>query len=271
MARSEQKMIEILHDLKENHGVLGIKAEFEAEGTRIEECMRLKDVISKASLGLTLKIGGCEAIRDMYDARILGVERIVAPMVESDFALKKYCESIKKVFSPEEQQEIFFAINLETKNTYQCFSQIIESPDFQFIDGVVIGRNDLSYSLGNGRDGVNSDGTMEIARDFCLRSKKMRGDLVVGMGGGVSAASIPLFDSISEKLDYFETRKVIFNYKLRNNVDFEIGIMKALQFEILWLQNKQSFYHNISIEDENRINSLVARHSHRMSELGLTI
>jgi len=34
-------------------------------------------------LGLTLKIGGSEAIRDMFEARVLGVSRIVAPMVET--------------------------------------------------------------------------------------------------------------------------------------------------------------------------------------------
>lgn len=184
MNANEHKMVQILCDLKMNYGVMGIKAEFEAEGTRIEECMRLKDVIASAGLGLTLKIGGCEAIRDMYDARILGVERIVAPMVESAFALKKYCESINKVFTIDEQNEIYFAINLETKQTHDSFDDFINSADFDTIDGVVIGRNDLSYSLGNGREGVNSLGTMEVATDFCKRAKSKRSDIIVGMGGG---------------------------------------------------------------------------------------
>ena len=52
--------------------------------------MRLKEVVSAAGLGLTLKIGGCEAIRDMYEARVLGVARIVAPMIESPYALQKF-------------------------------------------------------------------------------------------------------------------------------------------------------------------------------------
>jgi hypothetical protein len=75
----EREMVEVLTDLRENHHVVGVKAEFEAEGTRLEEAMRLKEVISAAGLGLTLKIGGCEAIRDMFEARVLGVSRIVAP------------------------------------------------------------------------------------------------------------------------------------------------------------------------------------------------
>ena len=86
----EKKMVAVLQDLKENHNVVGVKAEFEAEGTRLEEAMRLKEVVSKAGIDLTIKIGGCEAIKDMYEARVIGVAKIVAPMIESAYALKKY-------------------------------------------------------------------------------------------------------------------------------------------------------------------------------------
>ena len=75
MNQLEKKMVETLIDLKENHHVLGIKAEFEAEGTRLEEALRLKEVVTKAGLDLTIKIGGCEAIKDMYDARTIGVSK----------------------------------------------------------------------------------------------------------------------------------------------------------------------------------------------------
>ena len=90
----EQQMCDTLKDLKENHHVWGVKAEFEAEGTRLEEAMRLKEVVTKAGLDLTIKIGGCEAIKDMLDARTIGVKAIVAPMVESSYALKKYVQKI---------------------------------------------------------------------------------------------------------------------------------------------------------------------------------
>ena len=74
----EKKMVDTLKDLKENHHVLGIKAEFEAEGTRLEEALRLKEVVTKAGLDLTIKIGGCEAIKDMFDARTIGVSALLA-------------------------------------------------------------------------------------------------------------------------------------------------------------------------------------------------
>ena len=69
MNELERKMVQQLQDLREHHHVVGVKAEFEAEGTRIEEAMRLKDVVSSAGLGLTMKVGGGEALRDMYEAR----------------------------------------------------------------------------------------------------------------------------------------------------------------------------------------------------------
>ena len=46
----EKKMVDSLLDLRHNHHVLGVKAEFEAEGTRLEEAMRLKEVVTKAGL-----------------------------------------------------------------------------------------------------------------------------------------------------------------------------------------------------------------------------
>ena len=52
----EHKMVNILKKLKNEYGVYQIKAEFEAEASRVEELMRLKDVISKAELPLVLKI-----------------------------------------------------------------------------------------------------------------------------------------------------------------------------------------------------------------------
>ncbi len=50
MNRQEFEMIELLKKLKNEYGVIEIKAEFEAEGSRIEELMRLKDVSSYVNL-----------------------------------------------------------------------------------------------------------------------------------------------------------------------------------------------------------------------------
>jgi hypothetical protein len=268
MNSNEKKLVGILKDLKANYGVIGIKAEFEAEGTRIEEGIRLKEIISAAGLGLTLKIGGCEAIRDMYDARIIGVDKVVAPMIETPFALKKFTESFLKVFSQDERQDKKFAINIETETSYKLIDEILNCENASLIDAVVVGRNDMSYSLGLTRNGINTDEVMKISTEI-IKKAKAKG-LICGIGGGVSSISIPLFEkNIGSLLDYYETRKVMFDFSKAIKTDYETGILKALNFEILWLKNKRDFYKSIYEEDLHRIETLESRYSHSMREKGI--
>jgi hypothetical protein len=73
--------------------LIGIKTSFEDEGALFNETIRLKEICNQAKTKLTLKIGGPEAIRDIKDALIIGVKGLVAPMVESEFGLKKFIQS----------------------------------------------------------------------------------------------------------------------------------------------------------------------------------
>lgn len=63
----DKQMSVLLKDLKENYNVIEIKAEFEAEASRMVELSRLKDVVSSVGLTLMMKIGGVEAITDIYN------------------------------------------------------------------------------------------------------------------------------------------------------------------------------------------------------------
>ena len=268
MNLSEKKMVSVLTDLKENHHAVGIKAEFEAEGTRLEEAQRLKEIITKAGLDLTVKIGGCEALKDMYDARVIGVSAIVAPMIESPYAVKKYLQAVKMAFPEEERNAMKFLINIETKYGFQYVDDILNSDFAKELTGIVFGRTDMSHSLGMSKDDINHDKIYEYAEILAQKTLKHNKEFVIG--GGVSAMSLPFFKRLPQKsLTRFETRKVIFDaQQALNDKNADKGILKAVGFELMWIKNKQNFYSAISNEDIKRIETLESRYKDSIREAG---
>jgi hypothetical protein len=255
----ERKMVEVLKDLRDNHHVVGIKAEFEAEGTRLEEALRLKEVISRAGLGLTLKVGGCEALRDIYEARTIGVERIVAPMVETPFALQKFLRAVDLAFPADEQEDVQFAVNIETLTAYRAFEAMLAVPEARKLGCIVVGRVDLTGSMGLGRGDVNSRQIFDITADLVARTRAA--GLEICVGGGVSAETLPWLRELPlGGVHRFETRKVIFGCPAALAADGGAGILKAVGFELLWLKNKRDYYGLIFEEDHHRIDMLERRY-----------
>lgn len=270
MNNLEHKMADALTDLRDNHSVVGVKAEFEAEGTRLEEVLRLKDIVSRVGLGLTIKIGGCEAVRDMYECRVIGVERVVAPMVESPYALKKFIAAIKLAFPEEERNRILFAANIETITACELTDEMLKAENIETIGGIVVGRGDLSCSIGLTRDDINCEKVFKLSETVLQKAKSKNLETVIG--GGVSADSLPFFEKLSPGLlDKFETRKVIFDFSSYEHEKAREGILKAVGFELLWLKNKRDYYGLIANEDEVRIRTLESRYKNSIESVGGSI
>jgi 4-hydroxy-2-oxoheptanedioate aldolase len=261
----EKKMVEHLSEMKEKYHVTSLKAEFEAEGSRIEEIMRLKEVSSCVGLDMTLKIGGCESKRDMFDSINIGVNCLVAPMVETDYALKKYLSAIKSAFPEDLLNSIEFLINMETKTAFQNLDKMFQVDDIDLLAGFVIGRVDMTGSLGLDRDSINGDEIFAISKEIAEKVRAKGKKLVIG--GGVSIDAKPFFQALGPTLlDRFETRKVVFSCPgaLDNP---EEAFLKAVEFEIMWLKNKKQFYGFIHFEDDARLNLMESRYQSSIAAL----
>ena len=252
-------MVGLLRTGADNYGYASVKAEFEAEGTRPDELLRLVDIARSANLPLTVKIGGCEAIRDLLEAKQIGVRYVVAPMVETAYALSKYIAAKTVIFTAEEAEDTAFLFNIETTTAWRNRESILDlAAKVPGVDGVVFGRVDYVGSLGAARDSINSDMVTERVLEVARTCRERDLDLVVG--GGVSRDAIPALKRIrSEHLTRFETRKVVFSADALDDPSIEQGLLNAVHFELLWLINKRHYYGTIHCEDQRRIEMLEAR------------
>lgn len=254
----ELEMIGLLKNLKENYGVVGIKAEFESEGSRIVELMRLKDVIDRADLPLTIKIGGCEAVSNIYDALSIGAKGIVAPMCETAYAVSKFLDAIETFVAEDNRKDIEFGLTFETITAYRNIDEILALPKIKLLQCLTFGRVDFTGSLGKGRDYVDSDDMGGYCNDI-LRKVKRRSDMKTTLGGAISYNSIQFIKTYFcvGLLDRFETRKVIYGIDALPKI--EQGLTEGIKFELAWLISKRRYYHRIHNEDEKRITMLEER------------
>ena len=144
-----KKIIENLKKLKKLN-VSAVKQSLEDEGVSYEDLILMKKITQKAGLDLNVKIGECEAKNDIFFCEWLNVKGIVAPMVESPYALRKFLQTI----SNKNKQKLY--VNLESIQAFNNISKILKQRNLKRLTGVVIGRSDLAGSLNLEKKEVDS-------------------------------------------------------------------------------------------------------------------
>lgn len=246
----ERKMIEILKLLKDNHGASAVKISFETEDLQMTELLRIKDIACRADLELLVKLGGGEALTDLRNAKLLGANTILGPMIESKFTLEKYLAMCSRNYINKGAMKFF--INIETGPSCKNIENIISASNVELLDGVVIGRTDLCRNVG--ATSVNDVALLNHCKEVfkVLKSKSIR----CLLGGGITPKALDFMHQLDGVLDGFETRKVVFdNYDLTKK-DLDKAIRLALEFELLWYKYRSKFYLKKSQEDCKKIEDL---------------
>lgn len=255
MNSTERRMLDMLKKGRDRFGVVAVKAEFEAEGTRPDELLRLLELAYRADLKVALKIGGCEAVSDLHASKLYGANYIIAPMVETHYALSKFVEARAKVYGDDTDTQFLF--NLETETTLRNLPSMLPLAKAA-LDGIVFGRVDFTLSRELPRGAINqreiTDAVLKVAQSCATHG------LQLVVGGSVAVESGPALREMRRiRLDRFETRKVIFDGAAADMPGFEAAIGNAVAFELAWLENKRDYYRDIADEDLARIRMIQER------------
>tara|TARA_R110000744_G_scaffold317924_1_gene424498 strand:- start:27 stop:779 length:753 start_codon:yes stop_codon:yes gene_type:complete len=240
-------LIKKLKYLNKEFNVIGIKQSTEDEGALHNDILTMRRITETCGLKLSVKIGGCEAKTDIDFCNMIGSNGIVAPMVESEFAMQKFIESTINI------QDMKYYINIESKTAYKNLSYILESPSSKLLSGIVIGRSDLVKSYGYGKNQVDTKFINDIVKDILTQCKKYNLDTL--MGGNISPTSSIFIKEMydTKLLNYIETRNVIIQLTDKNCNNILEVIKSSLMFESEWLEYKSNFYSKISENYTNRL------------------
>jgi len=219
-----QKLRKELGDLKEFYGLTALKTGTEVEDMSFDD-VRILKAMCRDIVPLFVKIGGPEARNDIRELTDIGVDGLIAPMIESPYALKNYIHTMRELLSPVAYERVEKGINLETITGFQNMNAILSSPDARDLAQITAARSDLSGSMELSPD---DDRVMEICSVIVARSREY--DLRTSVGGSITPR-------IAEKIktlirpDTLNTRHMVIDCDVLDR-EPENVIRRHLRFEV---------------------------------------
>ena len=251
----EEKIEASLKLLKEEYDLCALKAEFEAEGASFRDIVRLRRWTARHDIALHLKIGGVEAMRDIKDALDLGVDGLIAPMVESPFGVAKFIDAVDSVFSG---YNVFKSINIETRAAVLSIDNILAEAEGK-IDNITIGRTDLSNSYFDEEVTPDCEFIFDLIKT--ISDKVCLAGLTLTIGGSITMESINRFrqkrENLEKHISSIETRKVILPVEIF--LEKKHALEEALRFEELYIRAKLETEQLLSKADRDRLENLKLR------------
>jgi hypothetical protein len=245
-----KNLIKNLQDLSLTCNVIGIKQSFEDEGVSTEDVILARRITDKCNLQSFVKIGGCEAKSDLNKCIKIGIDNIIAPMVESEFSLSKFIN-----ITNSHSDSINRYILVETKTAYQNIDELLNLAKNN-LDGIIVGRSDFSKSYNLNKSECDNEFIFEKVEDIFIKCKKE--NLQTTLGGNISTKSIKFIKEmyLNSLLDKIETRNIVVKLNDSNVSNLEHTIQSILKFEIEWTQFKRNNLSS-SLEDlDDRIRIL---------------
>ncbi len=211
--------------LKQKYGVVAIKTGTEVEDMSFEEIRFIKD-LTYGILPLTVKIGGPEARQDIRFLLGLGVHTILAPMIESVYALRNFVQTLLHLYLEMSiTNKPALGINLETRVAFSHLSDILHSPYFEQIFHITIGRKDLADSMNMA---VNHKKLLKMIHKCVEQCKKQNKSISVG--GGLSM-DWDIAWSTYMGSGYLNTRHVMFQNNFTSNKQYQKVLHSILDWE----------------------------------------
>lgn len=242
----------LLNELK-GYGAIGLRADMSSEICTKEELLCFKGLSLRAGFNLTVKVGGCDAITDIYFAKQSGAQNLIAPMCETFYSVEKFVNACKYVY--QNLSDVNLYINIETVVSYNNLDSILSSPYMNFIKGIVVGRDDMAQSFNIPLEEINSDKMLKIVSEISHKVDFAGKEFIVG--GGIRPQSVSFLSEIQKiYLTKYETRRIIFDGSGILNKNSHDGIKKALEFETMWLKYRNDNILSDLPNTEKRIKEL---------------
>lgn len=217
-----KKLQNLLIELKEL-GLYALKTGTEVEDMNFEEIQFLKE-ISLGIVPLNVKIGGPEARNDIRFLLSIKADCIIAPMIESPYALENFIKTFQEL-KEQHNQEAKAGINIETITGYMQLDAILNHSSAIYLSQITAARTDLSNSIGLRPDHCK---VIEMCKEIIYHSK--RKGILTSIGGTIHPGIVNLL--IQEiPSDFINTRHMVIRREILAQNPQEI-LRKHLEFEV---------------------------------------